>query len=239
MKSLLTTLFLLACGIAAPTRAEYTILLKNGRRIVVQSYREEGGMVRFPGLGGEIAIGRDQVEAIRKGAAPDAAFDVSRPAPPVTAPPAEPVPGAAPPAEKPAVPPATAEEQRAKEEKEYQARVKELTARLKELRERYAAVTRGNVGAEPSFFTTEEAFRGHQEDLLSRLRDAEHRSRGLETGGAAQSPPFTLDPVSPYSEGQKQLSDLRGQIAQLEAERDRLIAEMREKNFDTGSLFLD
>jgi len=62
--------------------------------------------------------------------------------------------------------------QRAEEEKAYQQKIKERTDELRELRERYSLITRGNKGSEPSFFTTEEAFRGHQEDLLSRLRDA-------------------------------------------------------------------
>jgi hypothetical protein len=48
-----------------------------------------------------------------------------------------------------------------------------------------------------------------------------------------------LDPPPAYSEKQKELSDLRSRIAALESDRDRLIEEMKVKNFDTGSLFLD
>ena len=40
-------------------------MLKNGRQITVQSYREEGSMIKFTGLGGEIGISKDQVQTIR------------------------------------------------------------------------------------------------------------------------------------------------------------------------------
>ena len=41
------------CGIAD---AQYVLVLKNGRQITVQSYREDGTMIKFNGLGGEIGI---------------------------------------------------------------------------------------------------------------------------------------------------------------------------------------
>ena len=47
--------------------AEYTFVLKNGRRITVQNYREEGGTIKFYGLGGEIGIARDQIQSIKEG----------------------------------------------------------------------------------------------------------------------------------------------------------------------------
>jgi hypothetical protein len=99
--------------------------------------------------------------------------------------------------------------------------------------------TRGNKGPEPSIFTTEEAFKGHQEDLLSRLRDAQNRAQGLETGNAAKSPPFALDPPPAYSDKQKELSDMRSRMIQLENERQKLIDEMKTKNFDSGSVYLE
>jgi len=44
--------------------ADYTIVLKNNRRITVKNYWEESGMVKFRGLGGEIGIGKQQVHSI-------------------------------------------------------------------------------------------------------------------------------------------------------------------------------
>jgi len=46
--------------------AQYILVLKNGRQISVQSYREEGSMIKFSGLGGEIAISKEQVQTIRR-----------------------------------------------------------------------------------------------------------------------------------------------------------------------------
>jgi hypothetical protein len=42
-----------------------------------------------------------------------------------------------------------------------------------------------------------------------------------------------------YSKKERELSQLRNQITQLEGKREKLIQEMRQKNFDTGSLFLE
>ena len=202
-------------------------------------------MIKFPGLGGEIAIGKDQIQAIKKTEeAGPTGLDVSRPPPSMSTPAKE---AAA--EEKKPTPPAAAgklpvteqsrAEQKAKEEKAYQKQISELTQQLKELRDRYAAETRGNQGSDPAFFTTEEAFQGHQEDLLSRLRDAQYRAKGLATGENAATPPPALDAPPAYTEKQKELSDLRNQINQLERQRQSLIDEMRQKGFDTGSLFLE
>ena len=42
-----------------------------------------------------------------------------------------------------------------------------------------------------------------------------------------------------YTERQRMLSELRSQTNQLENQRQSLIDEMRQKGFDTGSLFLE
>jgi hypothetical protein len=226
--------------------AQYVLVLKNGRQITVQSYREDGAMIKFSGLGGEIAISKDQVQTIRRaGEADRAAPSLTMNPPPAVISSEPPPPPSAPSSVKaPSAPPPIPPEQqrarkRAEEEKAYEDKVRDLTAQLKDLRDRYSLITRGNKGPEPSFFTTEEAFRGQQEDLLSRLRDAQNRQQGLPTGSAATSPPFSLDPPPAYSERQKHLSDLRARISQTENERERLIDEMKAKGFETGSLFLD
>ena len=51
---------------AASAHADYVLVLKNGRQITVQSYREEGSMIKFTGLGGEIGISKEQIETVRK-----------------------------------------------------------------------------------------------------------------------------------------------------------------------------
>ena len=225
--------------------AQYVLELKNGRQITVQSYREQGSMIKFPGLGGEIAISKDQVQSVRRASDADRksasslGFDQLRPATPsqpaeTAAQPSEIKPEAAAPSQ--AGPPMI---EKAAEEKAYQEKIKELTAQLQELREQYAVRTRGNTGSDPQFFTTEEAFRGHQEDLLSRLRDAQFRAQGLPSGSNATSPPLSLTPPPAYSETQKELSDLRNRMNQVDNERQRIIEEMKTKNFATGSLFLD
>ena len=241
--SLILAFVCLVAGLGI-AEAQYVLVLKNGRQITVQSYREEGSMIKFSGLGGEIAIGKDQVQTVRRAgeadrsAVPSLAVDRATPSTPPQAPSTAVKPAAA-----PSTPPLSSEDQiaksRSEEEKLYQDKIKELTAQLRELRERYALMTRGNKGSEPSFFTTEEAFRGHQEDLLSRLRDAQYKAQGLPSGSNATSPPFSLDAPPAYSQKQKELSELRARIGELENNRERLIAEMKAKNFETGSLFLD
>lgn len=225
--------------------AQYVLTLKNGRQITVQAYSEEGTMIKFTGMGGEIAISKDQVQSIRPANAKErleaAQPSLDRqPQPSVTQPPSTvsqaPSVSSSP---APAATPEQGDEQRAEEEKAYQQKVKVLTQQIRELRERYSLITRGNKGPEPSFFTTEEAFRGHQEDLLSRLRDAQLKAQGLPSGSDATSPQFSLDPPPAYSEKQKELSDLRSRISRLESDRERLIEEMKAKHFDTATLFLD
>lgn len=232
---------ILICG-SGLARADYVLVLKNGREISVPSYREEGPMIKFPALGGEISLQKDQIQTIRRaGDRPGGGRALVIDAAPASDARQGAAPAAPPPAAKPVSPDSAAQDQqqRIEEEKKYQEQVKELTQELKGLRERYASLTHGNRGPEPNFFTTEEAFRGHQEDLLSRLRDAQLKSQGLPRGSEATSPQFSLDPPPAYSDKQKELSDLRSRIAELEKRRAQLIDEMKAKNFDTAGLFLD
>jgi hypothetical protein len=46
--------------------AEYVVVLKNGRQLTVQSYREEGSTVKIRGLGGELGIPKEQIQSISK-----------------------------------------------------------------------------------------------------------------------------------------------------------------------------
>jgi hypothetical protein len=229
---------------AGVAQAQYLLVLKNGRQIHVQSYRDDGSMIKFSGLGGEIAISKDQVQTIRRAEEGDRLGSPSlsvNQAPTTVAPEPPPRPTKAPEVKPPSVSAGDGQlaKKRAEEQKAYEDKVKESTEQLRGLRERYSMITRGTKGPEPSFFTTEEAFKGQQADLISRLRDAQYKAQGLPTGSASQSPPFSLDAPPPYTEREKELSDLRARITQVENDRQKLIEEMKAKNFETGSLFLD
>ena len=224
-----------------PACADYTIVLKNGRQFNVQDFREQAGRITFHGFGGEISIPREQIQTISPAGEAKSVTE----APPRSAP------GAVSETELPAIerknavaqnlPDNAGSEEKEipkpslKEEDAYRQLIKKIDDQLRELRARYAIETRGNMGVDPFLFTTEEAFRGHQEDLLSRLRDAQYKAQGLPSGGDAQSPPFSTNPPPAYTEKQKLLSDLRNQLNRLENERERVIAEMKSKNMDTGS----
>lgn len=228
-----------------PLFADYTIVLKNGRRFNVQNFREEAGIVKLHGFGGEISIPKDQIQTIEPAVGAKSPTEAPLRSAPVT------VPGDRVPAlerTNTGTPQNPTENQRseAKEitkpdvkEDTYRQLIKNIDDQLKELRGRYAAETRGNTGVEPFLFTTEEAFRGHQADLLSRLRDAQYKAQGLPSGGEAQSPPFSTNPPPAYTEKEKLLSDLRKQITELESERERVIAEMKRNDMDTSSLSSD
>ena len=225
-----------------PACADYTIVLKNGRQFNVQDFREQAGRITFHGFGGEVSIPKDQIQTISPAGGAKSVTEAPPRSDPGTASGTE-----LPPIErKKAVAqnlpdnPGSEEKEIPKpnvtEEEAYRQLIKKIDDQLKELRGRYATETRGNAGDDPFLFTTEEAFRGHQEDLLSRLRDAQYKAQGLPSGGEAQSPPFSTNPPPAYTEKQKLLSDLRNQLNGLENERERVIAEMKRNHMDTGSL---
>lgn len=238
---LLLTLFV--HGWTIPALAEYALHLKNGRRIVVQSYWEEGRMIKFHGLGGEVGIGKDQIGWIEKigHAQPNPQpTQLQAPAPSPQA------------AERLLTP----EEERAKEEKEYQQKLVELTGQLREVRDRYSQLIRGTTSPEPSQLVTEEQIKASRDDVISRFRDATSNPsepaavRLLTPSPFSSLPPTVTEerppgraPTTyenlPYTETQKELSDLRNQAIELDRERERLINEMRQKNMSIGSLFLE
>ena len=270
--------FAVVLGSATPLFADYTLILKNGRTITVEAYKEEGGMIIFSSYGGEIGIAREEVESIIPAVE---GVGTSRALPPVEEAPGEAAkagPGeeqVARPGKEQAIedkkeePLATKEkvltpeeirtEERAKKQKEYQKRVNEVTVRLKALMNRYSLATRGKTGPEPSLLDSPEAIRARTADLNSRLKDAARRPAGFSDRGDVRlkrpspftgAPPTIIDlkpgritkrvrpPLTPYSPKEKQLSQLRRQILALEKQRDRLIQEMRDRNFNTASLFL-
>ena len=142
-------------------------------------------------------------------------------------------------------------ERRAKEDEEYQKRVGEITGRIKVLRNRYSLATKGRFRPKPSLLDTEEAIRARTANIMSRLRDEQNNTKvpkpvewsatifktREQSHKAARS--GVRVPLPLYSAKEKELSKLRAQMTQLQKERERLIQEMRLKNFNTGSLFLE
>jgi hypothetical protein len=156
--------------------AQYTLVLKNGRRITVQTYREEGQTVKIYGIGGEIGIPRSEVQSILKAGEEGRGFDLrgtggtedegggrtegqeARP---------EGSGAATTPAD--AIP-----DQRAKEEEDYRSRIEEVTAELNSVQARYLAETRASSSRDPMLLETDEAIRARNDDLSSRLKDLQH-----------------------------------------------------------------
>ena len=226
-----------------PASADYTLVLKNGRRIIVQDYREEGRMIKFYGFGGETAISKDEIQAIQRADPGEPALPQSQLKEPVVSPQS---------AERSLTP----EEEKAREEKEYQQKLMEVTAQLKEVQDRYSQLLRGTTSPEPSQLVTEEQIKAGQADVISRFRDATSNPsepapvRLLTPSPFSSLPPTITEeqpparaPTSyenlPSTETQREFSDLRNQAIELDKQRERLINEMRQKNMSIGSLFLE
>lgn len=279
-KQLLFLVAGLLFGYPASLLADYTLVLKNGRRITVESYREESGMIKFQGLGGEIGISRDQIQSILKAGEPQSRgmslLGTERSTTGGATPGQEKLQASKAPTGKAKVegkeatpgqgqekilsPEEKLAEEKAKEEKEYQDKVRQLTDQIKAARDRYAMSTRGSSGPEPTLLNSEEAIKARKDDLISRLRDAQHNPAGPSDAGGVKlltpspfsgAPPTITElrpgqvvprvdaPLPGYTGKEKELSDLRNQLNQLQKEREALIEQMKKKNFDTGSLFLE
>lgn len=234
-------------GSAVTLSAEYVLVLKNGRQITVQSYREEGSMIKFQGFGGEIGIAKDQLQTIRKiGAEGPLGLNIMGPA--------EPVPARSPesaqlkPETAAAEEPGGTEDEREREEGEYLQKLSDLTERLKEAQDRYSQAVRGSTSTDPSLLTSEEQLRARTDDIISRALDAQYKPSDpagtklvtpspfsslpptiTEINPPSAAPPSPTINLPPYTPRQKELSDLRSQALQLEKEREKLIEEIKQK----------
>jgi len=239
----LLLLILSFCSWAGAVWADYTLILKNGRRITVQSYREEGRMIKFRSLGGDVGISKDQIQSIQKADPGEPTFDQSQFQQPASA-------SQAP--ERPAA----AEEEKAREEREYQQKLVEITSQLKEVRDRYSELLRGTTSPEPTQLVTDEQIKASRADVISRFRDAtSNPSEPAPVTLLTPSPFSSLPPTVteeypparapttyenlPYTETQREFSELRNQAIELDKEREKLINEMRQKNMSIGSVFLE
>jgi hypothetical protein len=236
-----------------PASADYTLVLTNGRRITVQSYREEGRMIKFQGLGGEIGISKDQIQSIQKVGMPESGgLTLSAPGPASSSEaPRSASQEAAPPqaAERPVSP----EEQRAREEREYRQKLIDITQQLKEAEDRYSQSIRGTTSQDPNLQWSAEQRAATRDDALSRFREAtSNPSEPAPVKLLTPSPFSTLPPtitedrpvgrapttyenLPPVTDQQRELTEFRNQMIQLERERDRLINEMKEKNLGLGT----
>jgi hypothetical protein len=234
--------------------AQYVLILHNGRQITVQSYREDAGMIKFNGFGGEISIPKGQVKAIRK-SGEGAANGFTIPGPTLDSSNTTESSPPPPPSEEQTELTPPPEEERAKEEKEYQQKLLDVNERLKAARDNYSQTIRGTTSSEPSLLTTEAQLKAREDDIISRALDAQYKPSSPATTRLVTPSPFsTLPPAtvetqpppeaSPrygtalpqYTPRQKELSALRSQILDLEMQRERLIEEMNRKNFGSGKL---
>ena len=211
-------------------QAQHVIVLKNGRQITVQSYREEGSMIKFNGLGGEIGLPKDQVQAILKpGQSSRPGVRISDLEPSSPQPATVPQKTPAPSAPNAATRPQSADETKGaptEEIKEYQKRLAEVTQKLETAnREFFDATQGGGTGSNVS----KEGMLSWAMDLASRIHDSQRIPGG---GGDTNSPP--TPPYAPvYTPKERELSDLRAQIDRLQKERDTLLQEMQSRNIPT------
>lgn len=225
--------FLCVFGGLGIAHAQYVLVLKNGRQITVKSYREEGSMIKFSGLGGEIGLPKDQIKAILKPGQTD------RPGLSISELDAQPLPQGATAPQKPPPParseagprpPESAETRPladADEAKEYQKRLAEVTQKLEIANREYFDATQGGGAASN---VSKEGLLSWAADFGSRIRDSQKVPGG---GGASDTPP--MPPYAPvYTPKEKQLSDMRSQIDRLQKEREALIEEMKSKNIPTS-----
>jgi hypothetical protein len=228
---ILIAVFIGISGWLTPVQAQHVIVLKNGRQITVQSYREEGSMIKVVGLGGEFGIPKDQIQAIlkpgqtdRPGLSISEMEASSRQSAPV---PQKRTPSSTPDIEQPPSPAETKPLADPEEIKEYQKRLAEVTQNLEAAKEKYFTATQGGGTAAN---LSKEGIRAWTMDFASRIHDSQKVPGG---GGPSSTPP--THPYAPnYTAKEKELSDLRTQIDGLQKERAALIEEMKSKNIPTG-----
>jgi len=224
-------LMLSLCCWTDPASADYTLVLKNGGRITVQSYREEGSMIKIRGLGGEMGIPKDQIQTILKAGETErqglSISDLEASTRPTPAPAQKPSPersgdSAETPGSEEAKGTANAEEA-----KEYQKKLAEITVKLEAANQAYFDATQGGSS---SSNVSNQGFMQWAADFGSRIRDSQKVPGGGPPPGTPPMPPY----APTYTPAEKLISDLRAQVDALQKERNALIEEMKSKNIPTG-----
>jgi hypothetical protein len=227
VKFKLLAILVFLCTWADWANGQYVVILKNGRQLTVNSYREEGSTVKIQGLGGELGIPKEQIQSISRSTQNDRPGlnlnnleNASRSAPVATKPPF----GA--PAGRPnevSAPIDASPGVNVEEEKEYRRRLAEVTQKLESARKLYLdASSAGNTGAK----FDKEGIKDWTADLASRIQDSQ------KAGGGPTSTPLAWSFPAPYTPKAKELSDMRMNIEKLEKERNELIQEMKSKNIE-------
>ena len=212
---------------AGLANAQYVVVLKNGRQLTVQSYREEGSTVKIQGLGGELGIPKEQIQSISKSGQTDRpGLNVSNLENASRSAPVAPKPTASAPASGPSEVSGSTDANsgvNADEEREYRQRLAEVTQKLESARKRYLeASSAGNTGAK----FDKEGIRSWTADLASRIQDSQ------KAGGGPADTPLAWSFPAPYTPKAKELSDMRMDIDRLEKERNDLVQEMKSKNIE-------
>jgi hypothetical protein len=228
---ILVAAFISIGGWVSSAQAQHVIVLKNGRQITVQSYRDEGSMIKFVGLGGEIGIPKDQIQAILKAGQTDrpglSISEMETPSRQSAPAPQKPSPSAT---RDVTPPPSTGETKPLadpEEVKEYQKRLAEESQNLEAAKQEYFDATPGGGTASN---VSKEGIRSWAMDFASRIHDSQKVPGG---GGPSSTPP--TPPYAPnYTAKERELSDLRSKIDRLQKERAALIEEMKSKNIPTG-----
>jgi hypothetical protein len=231
-KIVIVALFITTSCWMSLAQAQHVIVLKNGRQITAQSYRDEGATIKIQGLGGEFGIAKDQIQTILKAGQSDrpglniVEMDSStrqtttpqKPSPQtvrndrVSTPPVE-----------------TKSAADLDEEREYQMRLAEVTQKLEEARQDYFKATQGGGTASN---VSRDGIKAWTMDFASRIHDSQKVPGG---GGLSDTPP--MPPYAPrYTAKEKELSDLRIKVDGLQKERDGLVQEMKSKNIPTPGL---
>jgi hypothetical protein len=203
----------LITAFSLPVSADYVLVLKNGRQITVQSYRDEGKTIKFNSLGGVITLNKDQIQTIRKSGG-DEGQETGLPTP--TNPPSRSDDARQPASDSPQIKATEATDSIRADQTVEDAAVQELEKKLKEITDQLETAQRQYVdatqGGSGSASATPAGYRALTADLMSRLK---------EKRGAANSE---------YEPQEREIRDLRIAIDKLQTERDALVEELKSKS---------
>ena len=184
-------------------------------------------MIKVPGLGGEVGIPRNQIQSITSGSAnvpslrladiesksqktSDSSGNstgISSKVSPI-----------------PITSDGVNDKSHVEEEKEYKRKLAEVTQKLEAAKEQYIKATQGGGTASN---VSKDGLKAWTMDLASRIHD----SQKLPNGGGPSSTPPTPPYAPNYTSKEKELSELRVQIDNLQIEQNNLVEEMKSKNF--------
>jgi len=176
--------------------ADYTIVLENDRRITVNKYWEESGMVKFHGLGGEIGIARKQIQSIVQATETEpqgVVIAMIKNSPIVITPTVNLLASGEDEAETPPSPNVREFEVEDQLAREYQGTYRDLKQQIELRRELRWLITRGTTSPDPTLITSLRVLNARIDDINSRIKDSQHnptRSRGTGIVNLEVGSPF-------------------------------------------------